>query len=169
MADISVANAELLGLWLQLLMTAVMVYRTFIVWNQNLLVITIPFMLFLSSIAAVYCLYLLVLIITDSVGTNIFFTFFDISPPLVALVFSVLIVGAQKTHKSGSSLSGTLSGIRFGGQSSRGQQRSSIPGVEVRLEHIIRSETDGHPAVDALETIGTYDSENKGESLVHVV
>ncbi|TBU55344.1 hypothetical protein BD310DRAFT_689047 [Dichomitus squalens] len=154
---------------------AVIVYRTFIVWNQNLLVITIPFMLFLSSIgklprflylsvvsvwmmcatvgvgvwaawtlsqtrsgdvlilaavtvrvryffiltfclnsvctglicwkiwrvtkmsvhahvhsplsrllrvivesAAVYCLYLLVLIITDSVGTNIFFTFFNI-------------------------------------------------------------------------------------------
>ena len=87
---------------------------------------------------------------------------------LQALVFSVLIVGAQKPSESGSSLSGILSGLRFGGLSSRSRQQSSIPGVEVRLERIIRSETDSSPPTDTgVDEI--FKSENKGEGLVHVV
>ncbi|KAI0739182.1 hypothetical protein C8Q80DRAFT_235306 [Daedaleopsis nitida] len=42
--------------------------------------------------AAIYCAHLLVLIISDSIGSNTFFVFLDPLPPVTALVFTVLIV-----------------------------------------------------------------------------
>ncbi|KAI8976650.1 hypothetical protein BD414DRAFT_539195 [Trametes punicea] len=45
--------------------------------------------------AAVYCAYLFVLIVTSSVGSNVFFIFLDPLPPVTAVVFSMLIVRAQ--------------------------------------------------------------------------
>ncbi|KAI0760052.1 hypothetical protein C8Q74DRAFT_1372011 [Fomes fomentarius] len=45
--------------------------------------------------AAVYCAHLFILIISDSVGSNLFFLFLSPLPPIAALVFTMLIVRAR--------------------------------------------------------------------------
>ncbi|KAI0642526.1 hypothetical protein C8Q79DRAFT_917316 [Trametes meyenii] len=45
--------------------------------------------------AALYCAYLFCLIVSSSVGSNVFFIFLDPLPPVTAVIFSMLIVRAQ--------------------------------------------------------------------------
>ncbi|KAI0716363.1 hypothetical protein C8Q76DRAFT_794683 [Earliella scabrosa] len=51
----------------------------------------------ISQTAALYCAHLFVLIVSDSVGSGIFFVFLDPLPPVTALVFTIIIVGGP--HK----------------------------------------------------------------------
>ncbi|KAI0739181.1 hypothetical protein C8Q80DRAFT_1275332 [Daedaleopsis nitida] len=45
--------------------------------------------------AALYCAHLLILVVTDRIGSNVFFVFLHPLPPVTALVFTVLIVRAH--------------------------------------------------------------------------
>ncbi|KAI0739193.1 hypothetical protein C8Q80DRAFT_1124551 [Daedaleopsis nitida] len=54
--------------------------------------------------AALYCAHLLVLVVTDRIGTNVFFVFLPPLPPVTALVFTVLIVRAHRTNESPTSM-----------------------------------------------------------------
>ncbi|KAI0716369.1 hypothetical protein C8Q76DRAFT_617501 [Earliella scabrosa] len=45
--------------------------------------------------AALYCAHLFILIVSDCVGSNLFFLFLDPLPPITALVFTLLIVRAR--------------------------------------------------------------------------
>ncbi|KAI0742018.1 hypothetical protein C8Q80DRAFT_171004 [Daedaleopsis nitida] len=49
--------------------------------------------------AGLYCAYLFVLIVTDCLGSNVFFIFLDPTPPVIAIVYSMLIVRSQSPAK----------------------------------------------------------------------
>ncbi|EIW55361.1 uncharacterized protein TRAVEDRAFT_74190 [Trametes versicolor FP-101664 SS1] len=89
--------------------------------------------------AGFYCAHLLILIITNGVGTNYFFVFLDPLPPVGAYVFSMLIVSTkQNTENNGTTYaSGTT--IRFRG--SRSTRPPLTIGVEIDLERVV--DTDG--------------------------
>ncbi|KAI0332878.1 hypothetical protein GY45DRAFT_1368869 [Cubamyces sp. BRFM 1775] len=70
--------------------------------------------------AALYCAYLFILIVTSSVGSNVFFIFLDPLPPVTAVVFSMLIVRAQtgvSRGGGGPAATAQTSTIRFGSRS----------------------------------------------------
>ncbi|KAI0764520.1 hypothetical protein BD413DRAFT_166953 [Trametes elegans] len=62
--------------------------------------------------AGLYCAYLLILIVTSSVGSNVFFIFLDPLPQVTALLFTFLIVHAQ-TDAPKEPQTPHLSSIRF--------------------------------------------------------
>ncbi|RPD55942.1 hypothetical protein L226DRAFT_570424 [Lentinus tigrinus ALCF2SS1-7] len=98
--------------------------------------------------AGFYCAHLLILIITDAVGTNAFFIFLDPVPPIAAIIFSMLIVRARRGNSQMSndtmgSLSSPTSPARlWGGNrgSFSGRQNVSI-GVTIDLERVVHTET----------------------------
>ncbi|RPD53170.1 hypothetical protein L226DRAFT_612445 [Lentinus tigrinus ALCF2SS1-7] len=49
--------------------------------------------------AALYCTHLLVLIVSDSAGSNVFFVFLDPLPPVTALVFTMIIVRTRTSSR----------------------------------------------------------------------
>ncbi|EIW55370.1 uncharacterized protein TRAVEDRAFT_51493 [Trametes versicolor FP-101664 SS1] len=88
--------------------------------------------------AGFYCAHLLILIITNGLGTNYFFVFLDPLPPVGAYVFSMLIVSTRQNTENNASSYPSPSTIRFRGSRSTRLPRSI--GVEIDLEHV---DTDG--------------------------
>ncbi|RDX42193.1 hypothetical protein OH76DRAFT_1363262 [Lentinus brumalis] len=105
--------------------------------------------------AALYCAHLFILIVTDSVGSNVFFIFLDALPPVTALVFSMLIVRTRTGTQAPVTTGAMSTGIRFwsSGRTTHAPNTSHI-GVEIDLERIVHTDTDSFPT----RTAGTYDS-----------
>ncbi|KAI0332885.1 hypothetical protein GY45DRAFT_423197 [Cubamyces sp. BRFM 1775] len=82
--------------------------------------------------AALYCAYLLVLIITQCLGSNVFFLFLDPVTPVGALVFTMLIVrarvGGEEKSETAIGPDG-VSSIRFGGTASMMAARTRGTGI----------------------------------------
>ncbi|RDX40759.1 hypothetical protein OH76DRAFT_1423508 [Lentinus brumalis] len=97
--------------------------------------------------AGFYCAHLLLLIITDAMGTNAFFIFLDPVPPVAAIVFSMLIVRARHPNSSSSgntigSLSSPTSPARLWGHRSSLTGRPNVSiGVTIDLERVVHTET----------------------------
>ncbi|KAI0657022.1 hypothetical protein C8Q70DRAFT_935345 [Cubamyces menziesii] len=81
--------------------------------------------------AALYCAYLLVLIITQCLGSNVFFLFLDPVTPVGALVFTMLIVRARVGSEQSDTVAGPggVSSIRFGGTASMMAARTHGTGI----------------------------------------
>ncbi|RPD64514.1 hypothetical protein L226DRAFT_506273 [Lentinus tigrinus ALCF2SS1-7] len=90
--------------------------------------------------AGLYCAYLFIIIVTDSVGSNVFFIFLDALPPVTALVFSMLIV---RTRTKTQDPLPTMTDIRFS-QTMRGPDTSHID-VEFDLERAVHTDTSSLP------------------------
>ncbi|RDX42184.1 hypothetical protein OH76DRAFT_1561127 [Lentinus brumalis] len=96
--------------------------------------------------AAIYCVHLLILIVSSSIGSNVFFIFLDPLPPVTALVFSMIIVRAQNGRTR--TISGPLrSSIRFWwgdpcetASTSRDGGTAMPPGMEIHLNNVERAE-----------------------------
>ncbi|KAH9917685.1 uncharacterized protein BXZ73DRAFT_105509 [Epithele typhae] len=78
--------------------------------------------------ASIYCALLLALIISDSVGSNIFFTFLGMLPGITAIVFTVLIVRASNVVRA-----------------SQANTRSISLHISAVLPHTLHSTVDPHP------------------------
>ncbi|RPD53160.1 hypothetical protein L226DRAFT_522578 [Lentinus tigrinus ALCF2SS1-7] len=91
--------------------------------------------------AGFYCAYLFVIIVTNSVGSNVFFIFLDPTPPVVAIVYTMLIVRAHTERENISTpLPSTLQFSRTRASSMHpGIQTSSI-GVEINLERVVHTD-----------------------------
>ncbi|KAJ8464052.1 hypothetical protein ONZ51_g9847 [Trametes cubensis] len=95
--------------------------------------------------ASIYCAHLLILIITNGLGTNYFFMFLDPLPPSrgtcpdpLAYVFSMLIVRTRaQNNDNGTSVASTT--IRFRG--SRSTRPPIAVGVEIDLERVVDTES----------------------------
>ncbi|KAL1946351.1 hypothetical protein VTO73DRAFT_15478 [Trametes versicolor] len=182
---------------------AIIVYRAFIVWNNNYWVILVPFGLLLGDVAlgiwatwtlaqtkpgaiaiiaavsvrvryffvitfvlnilcaaGFYCAHLLILIITNGLGSNFFFLFLDPLPPVGAYVFSMLIVSTRQNTASYATGSLTLATtVRFRG--SRSTRTPHAIGVEFDLERV--SDTNARsPIVRTFgEARGVYTDQDK--------
>ncbi|KAI0739175.1 hypothetical protein C8Q80DRAFT_1275327 [Daedaleopsis nitida] len=104
--------------------------------------------------AGLYCAHLLAVIITDAIGTNVFFIFLDPIPPVSAIIFSMLIVRARKTSSSSSFPGATVGGATVGTISmptspvtARAWNYGSYParpnfsiGVTVDLERVVHTD-----------------------------
>ncbi|KAI0739127.1 hypothetical protein C8Q80DRAFT_1204244 [Daedaleopsis nitida] len=62
--------------------------------------------------AALYCAHLLILVVSDRAGSNVFFLFLDPLPPVTALVFTVLIVRAR-AHQEDKPPTSILTSLNF--------------------------------------------------------
>ncbi|KAI0720817.1 hypothetical protein C8T65DRAFT_632908 [Cerioporus squamosus] len=96
--------------------------------------------------AGFYCAHLLVLIITDAVGTNAFFIFLDPVPPVAAIIFSMLIVRARRHNSTSSNTIGSMSSptspARLWGHRSSLSGRPNVSiGVTIDLERVVHTET----------------------------
>ncbi|KAI0720839.1 hypothetical protein C8T65DRAFT_567221 [Cerioporus squamosus] len=91
--------------------------------------------------AGFYCAYLLVLIVSNIIGSNVFFIFLDPTPPVVAIVYSMLIVRSHAPREvSSTPLASTLQFSRTRASTLRpGVQTASI-GVEINLERVVHTD-----------------------------
>ncbi|KAI0657010.1 hypothetical protein C8Q70DRAFT_1007688 [Cubamyces menziesii] len=110
--------------------------------------------------AALYCAYLFILIVTSSVGSNVFFIFLDPLPPVTAVVFSMLIVRAQTGVPKGPAATAQTSTIRFG-------SRSFGPGVSTTARNTTTTTTRDHAGVelDLACVASRHGEEGEGESV----
>ncbi|OJT03199.1 hypothetical protein TRAPUB_6247 [Trametes pubescens] len=120
--------------------------------------------------AALYCAYLFALIVTSSVGSNVFFVFLDPLPPVTAVIFSMLIVRAQITPKEPSTAQ--RSSIHFWSRSygpglstvaRRSDGSLADAEINVNLQHITDSVTDS-TVVDSTSRIGYHPGERGSSS-----
>ncbi|KAI0760049.1 hypothetical protein C8Q74DRAFT_1208601 [Fomes fomentarius] len=107
--------------------------------------------------AALYCAHLFALIVSDSIGSNVFFIFLDCLPPVTALVFSMLIVRTRTNTQLHPTVP-TSTNLRFWsttrGSAAAATQQQQPLGVEIDLERVVHTDSDGFPT-----TNHTYDSE----------
>ncbi|TFK91221.1 hypothetical protein K466DRAFT_483239 [Polyporus arcularius HHB13444] len=118
--------------------------------------------------AGFYCAYLFILIVTNIVGSNVFFIFLDPSPPIVAIVFTMLIVRAHAPRENTSTpLPSSFQLSRTRASSRPGVQTSSI-GVEINLERVVHSDL-GSPRtyVHSDHPYGRGDKEVDDDKEVH--
>ncbi|KAI0739188.1 hypothetical protein C8Q80DRAFT_1204699 [Daedaleopsis nitida] len=98
--------------------------------------------------AGLYCAHLFILIVSDIVGSNVFFIFLDFLPPVTALVFSLLIVRTRTGNTvHPPTATAQSANIRFW-PTSQGMQRStqgSHGGVEINLERVVHTDVEDLP------------------------
>ncbi|KAI0739192.1 hypothetical protein C8Q80DRAFT_236278 [Daedaleopsis nitida] len=118
--------------------------------------------------AAFYCAHLFALIVSDALGSNVFFIFLDFLPPVTALVFSMLIVGTRtgtKIQTTATATSAHLTDSRFWPttrSSMRGPTQGSgfggagggvgAGGVEINLERVVRTDSGVFPTRTGAES-----------------
>ncbi|KAI0739187.1 hypothetical protein C8Q80DRAFT_235591 [Daedaleopsis nitida] len=105
--------------------------------------------------AALYCAHLFIMIVTDIVGSNVFFIFLDCLPPVTALVFSLLIVRTRTGTTVQTTMASQQSGtIRFWtssqAMSRTTQVQSGHNGVEINLERVVHSDLESGPTHTAI-------------------
>ncbi|KAI0739179.1 hypothetical protein C8Q80DRAFT_235173 [Daedaleopsis nitida] len=96
--------------------------------------------------AGLYCAHLFALIVSDAIGSNVFFIFLDFLPPVTALVFSLLIVGTRTGTKMQppTATEATSSSNRFWPSTTQFSSRTvptSMQGVEIKLERVVRTDS----------------------------
>ncbi|KAI0739180.1 hypothetical protein C8Q80DRAFT_1275331 [Daedaleopsis nitida] len=102
-----------------------------------------------TETAGLYCAHLFALIVSDAVGSNVFFILLDpVAPPVTALVFSLLIVGTRtgtKMQPGSAAESATLASNRIWpsttAQFTSRTAPTSVQGVEIKLEQVMRTDS----------------------------
>ncbi|TFK81015.1 hypothetical protein K466DRAFT_502877 [Polyporus arcularius HHB13444] len=90
--------------------------------------------------AGIYCAYSFILIVSNIAGSNVFFVFLDMAPPIISIVYSMLIVRAHAPREDDSTpLASTLQFSRTRTSTRPGFPASSV-GVEINLERVVHSD-----------------------------
>ncbi|KAI0739202.1 hypothetical protein C8Q80DRAFT_236948 [Daedaleopsis nitida] len=116
--------------------------------------------------AALYCAHLFALIVSDSIGSNVFFIFLDCLPPVTALVFSLLIVRTRTGTTVQPTTGAQSTNIRFWSTTRTSSDLSSAPvqgGVEIDLERIVHRDTDSVPTRTTRTAVSSYASDRTKE------
>ncbi|KAI0716358.1 hypothetical protein C8Q76DRAFT_404560 [Earliella scabrosa] len=82
--------------------------------------------------ASLYCVHLFILIVAQSVGSNVYFIFLDPLQPVTALVFTMLIVRTRMPNRSSSASTWSTS-ICFRSMTRTGDRTTTGPGRPVTL------------------------------------
>ncbi|KAI0716354.1 hypothetical protein C8Q76DRAFT_794675 [Earliella scabrosa] len=109
--------------------------------------------------AGIYCAHLLALIITNCVGTNVFFILLDPLPPMAAIIFSMMIVRVRQSRPSQFSTTSGSSSIppRFWRNTASHSRAPAPIDVEIDLERIVHTDSGSlHHG-----TVGDYSSHDK--------
>ncbi|KAI0708322.1 hypothetical protein C8Q76DRAFT_115033 [Earliella scabrosa] len=85
--------------------------------------------------AALYCLYLLVFIITNIAHSNIFFALINALPPITALVFTMLLVRISQSRHGESPTTITWHSIRFRSHAQTGEGNTTVAHID--LERVV--------------------------------
>ncbi|KAI0754219.1 hypothetical protein C8Q80DRAFT_1137674 [Daedaleopsis nitida] len=112
--------------------------------------------------AILYCAYLFVLIITDSIGADLFFVFLDPSTPIVAIVYTLLIVRIQTPPESMSTHLPT-SALQFTSAVQRSAARQSPTNVDIEISLDCIVHTDRESGDLESGTGKTYHDEHNGK------
>ncbi|KAI0760067.1 hypothetical protein C8Q74DRAFT_1208800 [Fomes fomentarius] len=123
--------------------------------------------------AAFYCAHLTALIVSDGIGSNVFFIFLDSLPPVTALVFTMLIVRTRTEANGRQPITTTgLSTMRSFWKNRRDRTHAqNSMGVQINLERVVHTDMDSlrGPVGTGSAVYESDASQNKGggDAVIH--